>query len=335
MITIYVHGLSQNFEASKSPELSILFGLLNSTPLEKTPEFRKEYGSRYENKTSIYDYKNVLEYCNKNFEYSDDISKSDIIVFPNKFKGTDDPLYNILVNLANKHKKKIFCFSVNDINKRTDNIKVFYDISENTILYRTDFYLSQKKYNERFMIPSTWDLFSGIYIDNPKLSISFCGDVSVYKRKYYLDILKNSNLNTDFIYRNSFFPGFPLYFQVQGTKEYIDNMSRNIFAFACRGDKNWSYRFFEIFMMGRIPIYINTDCVLPCANDIDYKKQCVFIEENKIEDESYIINKIVNFYEKNKNNLLDIQKQNRLIYEKYFSSIGNLEVIKKDIINNI
>lgn len=309
--------------APTAPELSILFGLRDSLPVENYSEF----GSRFSNKSDYYSYDDVLEYCKLNFKYSNNLAESDLIVLPHKFNSADDILYQKLAGLN----KKLYCFAVNDINLPTDYTPVKYNLLPNIILYRTDFYSSLKHTNERVMIPTTLDIFNGKYIESPKLSVSFCGDVTVYKRKHYLELIKNSDIPTEFIYRHHFHPVYPPHIQSANKKEFRQNMLNHIFSFACRGDKNWSYRFYEIFMMGRIPIFINTDCVLPHDTDIDYKKQCVFIEESEIKDDNFIITQIKNYYNRNKDNLLEIQKTNRMIYEKYFSVIGILENIKKDI----
>jgi hypothetical protein len=102
----------------------------------------------------------------------------------------------------------------------------------------------------------------------------------------------------------------------------LTNMENNIFTFCYRGAGNFSYRFYETLMMGRIPILINTDCVFPFWNEIKTKNIGLILDN----DINFIEN-IKNYYEKNKNNLIDIQINNRKIWEKYYSPIGFLENI--------
>lgn len=45
------------------------------------------------------------------------------------------------------------------------------------------------------------------------------------------------------------------------------------------GFGNYSFRFYEILLSGRIPVLINTDCQLPFEHIIDWKKHIVLIEE--------------------------------------------------------
>lgn len=53
-------------------------------------------------------------------------------------------------------------------------------------------------------------------------------------------------------------------------KEYIDSMINSDFVLAPKGDGNFSVRFFEALALGRVPILIDTDCVLPREEVIDY-----------------------------------------------------------------
>ncbi len=52
--------------------------------------------------------------------------------------------------------------------------------------------------------------------------------------------------------------------------EYINNIATTDFTLAVKGDGNYSLRFFEVLSMGRIPILIDTECVLPLEDEIDY-----------------------------------------------------------------
>ena len=47
----------------------------------------------------------------------------------------------------------------------------------------------------------------------------------------------------------------------------------------CKRNNNASIRLFEAFMMGRIPVIINSDMILPFEDQIDYRKNTVFITD--------------------------------------------------------
>jgi hypothetical protein len=65
-------------------------------------------------------------------------------------------------------------------------------------------------------------------------------------------------------------------------REYLDNLVSSPYTLCVRGRGNYSLRFYEALCCGRIPVFINTDCVLPLENVIDWKNYCVWIEERDI-----------------------------------------------------
>ena len=85
--------------------------------------------------------------------------------------------------------------------------------------------------------------------------------------------------------------------------------------------------------MGRIPILINTDCVFPFDNNYDLKDHCIIFDEKELNNIS-IVEEVKKYYDKNKDNLIEIQNNNRLLWEKYYSCIGFLQNIYNDYINN-
>lgn len=80
-----------------------------------------------------------------------------------------------------------------------------------------------------------------------------------------------------------------------------------------RGGGNFSVRFYETLAMGRIPILVNTDCLLPLANTIDWKKHCVWVEEN---DQQLIAQRVFDFHQQhNQTSLEDLMQTNRKLWE--------------------
>ena len=63
-------------------------------------------------------------------------------------------------------------------------------------------------------------------------------------------------------------------------------------------------------MMGRIPIFINTDCVLPYWDEIEKHNFGLMInEEDIISKKINLIETIKKYYNDNKDSLTDIQKK--------------------------
>lgn len=92
-------------------------------------------------------------------------------------------------------------------------------------------------------------------------------------RKIGIDILKKSQkITSNIIVRSSYTGSVKT---VQGKPdelraEYIHNMASSVYAFAPRGDGNFSVRFFEALSLGRIPVILDTQIALPLENLIQY-----------------------------------------------------------------
>ena len=103
-------------------------------------------------------------------------------------------------------------------------------------------------------------------------------------------------------------------------KEYLNNVFGNLYGIAVRGKGNHSVRFYEILCAGRIPIFINTDCVLPFENEINYRNHVVWIDYNQLSQAGSILE---SFHRRLSNDeVIQMQRNNRKLWEEYFSPIG-------------
>ena len=64
--------------------------------------------------------------------------------------------------------------------------------------------------------------------------------------------------------------------------EYFQNLNENLYCLCVRGGGNFSFRFGELLMMGRIPILLDTDCILPFRESIPYETNCILITEDDL-----------------------------------------------------
>ena len=71
-------------------------------------------------------------------------------------------------------------------------------------------------------------------------------------------------------------------------------MDNSDFALAIKGDGNFSFRFYEALSAGRIPFFINTECVLPLEDILDYQNFVLFVDYKKINSAGEIVGE---FYE--------------------------------------
>lgn len=66
---------------------------------------------------------------------------------------------------------------------------------------------------------------------------------------------------------------------VEGNRrEFVENLQESDYALCVRGDANASVRFYEALSLGRIPLFLDTECVLPLEDKISYRDFCVFVD---------------------------------------------------------
>lgn len=96
----------------------------------------------------------------------------------------------------------------------------------------------------------------------------------IYFRRAAMRALADSpRVQTHFIIRQTFSASKKTISMdpVVARKEYVDSMINSDFVLAPKGDGNFSVRFYEALALGRVPILIDTDCVLPREDVIDYE----------------------------------------------------------------
>lgn len=65
-------------------------------------------------------------------------------------------------------------------------------------------------------------------------------------------------------------------------REYVENLRASGLALCIRGDANASQRFYEAMSAGRIPLFIDTDCVLPLEEIIPYDDSIMRVSSRQI-----------------------------------------------------
>lgn len=93
-----------------------------------------------------------------------------------------------------------------------------------------------------------------------------------WRRKVMRVLAADSRIDTRFIVRATFSASAKTISldPAVARAEYLDNMSASDFVLTPKGDGNFSVRFYEALSLGRIPILIDTDMVLPFEDILDY-----------------------------------------------------------------
>lgn len=140
------------------------------------------------------------------------------------------------------------------------------------------------------------------------------------KRNRYLKQLSQSNsIDSNIIIRDSFAPG-TIGNNINARKQFVNNIINSDYTFCYRGAANYSLRFYETMCLGRIPLLINTNCVLPFEDKIDWKNCILWIEESDIQNMPELI---LDFHKSMTNDqFIEKQKYCREIWESFLSKEG-------------
>lgn len=134
---------------------------------------------------------------------------------------------------------------------------------------------------------------------------------SAFERFRILAALKGSNeVRTNFLLREHYRAGATDEEARRRTaREYFENIRTSDYVLCLRGAGNFSVRFFETLAMGRIPVLVDTDCMLPLEDEIEWNRHAVIVPWSQRND---IVNQVARFHKKlTKNGFLDIQLRNR------------------------
>ena len=119
---------------------------------------------------------------------------------------------------------------------------------------------------------------------------------------------------TNFIYREQYRAGVQTEADRQAsTQAFFDNIMDSDYVVCMRGAGNFSVRLYETLAMGRIPVYIHTDDLLPLANSIDWKAHVVWVNEGDID---CVGERVLEFHrELNDIEFKALQHKNRRLWE--------------------
>ncbi len=256
-----------------------------------------------------------------------------------------------MVEMAEKYQKKIILFYYFDPVKKID--------VPNVIVFRTSLLQNTKEANEFAMPAYVKDLRKQKVLSENELwlqkteipSVGFRGQSAplklpvklAFKRKVN-DLLKLAGINKQFNLHYNF--GYlarrdtivaclknkniktdvtlttleQSWDPINGKMPFVNNVFQNQYNICVSGHGNYSFRLYEIMSAGRIPVFVNTNCVLPFEEFIDWKKHVVWIEEKEANKaDEYILD----FHQSiHPDDFLQLQKNNRKLWEQYLCKEG-------------
>ncbi|AXG71340.1 exostosin family protein [Kordia sp. SMS9] len=155
-----------------------------------------------------------------------------------------------------------------------------------------------------------------------------------FMRYIYLKRLeKNKNITTNIIYRQRYRAGIRTNRSTDKTTyEFYENINDSDYIFNLRGAGNFSVRFYQTLAMGRIPVLIDTDCLLPLEGIIDWTQHCIRIPQGK---ENEMEARLLEFHKNLTQEKFEaIQKANRKLWEEYLTLSSFFVQIHDLIIND-
>ncbi len=158
---------------------------------------------------------------------------------------------------------------------------------------------------------------------------------SSLKRAHLLKVFeKCDQVSTDFIFRDKYRAGVKIEEKkADTTKEFYQNIFDNPYTLSMRGGGNFSVRFYETLAVGRIPVLLNTDCLLPLSNTIDWNEHCVIIDET---DYKSVGQKVLDFHTNlNEDEFISLQKNNRILWKKYLTRHTFFPLIHDFFLNKV
>jgi hypothetical protein len=104
------------------------------------------------------------------------------------------------------------------------------------------------------------------------------------RRRAMQHLESSDSVKTSFIKRQEYFGGAVTETAARASDrmEYIDNILNSDYVLCIRGYGNYSFRFFEAMSLGRTPLLVDTECVLPFDFLRDYSDLIIIVPAAKL-----------------------------------------------------
>jgi hypothetical protein len=236
---------------------------------------------------------------------------------------------------------------------------------DGAIVFRTSLYRSRRRPYE-FGLPAWSEDFLERYLDgtlplrekSPRPVVGFCGGaiestsrlagprrrVSAAVRRHVRDpgvravalrrLRESPLVDTNFVMRSTFWSG-----ALSGDdssdrmqtarREYVRNIVDSDYVLCARGAGNFSYRLYETLSCGRIPAFVDTDCVLPLEDEIDWRALCVWVDARRVDT---IADAVRSFHDGlSPEAFLELQGRARTAWEELLSPLGFVRALDRRV----
>ena len=131
-----------------------------------------------------------------------------------------------------------------------------------------------------------------------------------------------AGLQTNFVLRNRYHAGNEQDKSDTSPEKlaFVNNILDSDYTVCVRGGGNFSVRFYETLALGRIPIFIDTDCLLPFEDMIDYKGLFPWISQSELPQAAEIL---LDYHQSLSNDqFVERQLACRELWERHFTVNG-------------
>jgi hypothetical protein len=103
-------------------------------------------------------------------------------------------------------------------------------------------------------------------------------NIGLHVRRRALEVLRSSTVvDSSLVVRDRYFGHYAPEAMRDLRTEYIRHLFGSDYVLCVRGAGNYSIRLFETMAAGRVPVIVDTDLVLPCADEIDWRRLAVWV----------------------------------------------------------
>lgn len=301
-------------------------------------------------------------YDTKEYGFIDDISQSDAVIIPFHYgamKKYDPKLLAIMTKEAIGAGKPIIAEQTGDYEEEVDlpRVIVLRSWRDRTRLKKNDiimpaytedllenYYHSQLDIRQKGTKPAVgftgWakiDLTKTPYLFLEYLYFLLAGNLSSSHKGIFIRtkavsfLLADPRVETKFILRPTYSGHLDMISLDPSTarREFMENIRSTDYTLCIRGSTNYSIRFFETLSLGRMPLYVDTDGVLPLESIINYEDIIVDLKQSELSNIGEIMAK---FHQKMTSlEFIQRQKKAREVFEKYLRLDNYTAYLMKEI----
>ncbi len=279
-----------------------------------------------------------LKLGNQYFELVDSLEACDIVVLPYEWRQGYKAAFDLAQQAEKYHKPFVLFFN----HDSTEEIPI-----PNAIIFRTSLYKSKRRKNE-FGLPAWSSDLGKKYLLKTKEKndvpvIGYTGYIDyrnfweylIYISRYVRfpgvdqigqrirgicvrKLNRSPLVRTHFNLRRRFFN--PKNFHERQRLEFIQCIIESDYSLVCRGGGNFSYRLYEVLSCGRIPLFIDTDCLLPYDHLIDWKSFCLWVDYKDVPKLDLIVSEFHSMISNQE--FIEMQVKARQVYEEWLSPTG-------------